>query len=83
MKINKVVNNLKNKGADFQFITSCENNAWLLNIRGKDAEYTPVPHSYVLIDKNKNVKLFCDPRKISRSLKNYFFRRLNFLILNL
>ena len=39
---------------------------------GKDAEYTPVPHSYVLIDKNKNVKLFCDPRKISRSLKNYF-----------
>ena len=72
LKINKVVNNLKNKGADFQFITSCENNAWLLNIRGKDAEYTPIPHSYVLIDKNKKIKLFCDPRKISRSFKNYF-----------
>ena len=35
-KINKVINVIRKKGADFQFITSSENNAWLLNIRGGD-----------------------------------------------
>ena len=68
-KINKIVSNLKKKGADFQFITSSENNAWLLNIRGKDSSYTPIPYSYVLINKNKNIKFFCDLKKISLSLK--------------
>ena len=32
-KINKLVSFLKKRGADFQFISSSENNAWLLNIR--------------------------------------------------
>ena len=68
-KINKIVSNLKKKGADFQFITSSENNAWLLNIRGKDSSYTPIPYSYVLINKNKNIKFFCDLKKISLSFK--------------
>ncbi len=71
-KINKIVSNLKKKGADFQFITASENNAWLLNIRGRDAEYTPIPYSYILVDKKKNVKLFCDLKKISLSFKKYF-----------
>ena len=34
-KINKIVSFLKESGADFQFITASENNAWLLNIRGQ------------------------------------------------
>ena len=71
-KINRVVSNLKSKGADIQFISSSENNAWLLNIRGNDAKYTPIPHSYILIDRYKNIKLFCDLKKIPLSLKRYF-----------
>ena len=46
-KINDVVSNLKIVGADFQFITASENNAWLLNIRGRDAKYSPIPNSYI------------------------------------
>ena len=57
-KISKIIRYLKIKGADFQFITSSENNAWLLNIRGQDSKYTPVPYSYILIDRNKNIKFF-------------------------
>ena len=53
-KINKVSNYLKKKKTDFLFITASENNAWLLNIRGRDTKYTPIPYSYILIDKNKN-----------------------------
>ena len=26
----------------------------LLNIRGRDSNYTPIPNSYILIDKYKN-----------------------------
>ena len=71
-KINDVVSNLKIVGADFQFITASENNAWLLNIRGRDAKYSPIPNSYILIDKNKNIHFFCDLKKITSSLKKDF-----------
>ena len=71
-KINKVVNNLKKKGADYQFITASENNAWLLNIRGRDTEYTPIPNCYVLVKKNKYITFFCDLKKISLSFKREF-----------
>ena len=62
---------MKKIGAEF-FITSSENNAWLLNIRGKDAKYTPIPYCYILIDRNKNIKLFCDLNKITVKLRNSF-----------
>tara|TARA_B100001057_G_scaffold440602_2_gene474620 strand:- start:243 stop:1961 length:1719 start_codon:yes stop_codon:yes gene_type:complete len=68
-KVNKIVSNLKKRGADFQFITASENNAWLFNIRGQDTNYTPMPYSHALIDKKKNIKLFCDLKKITTSLK--------------
>ena len=62
-KINKIINYLKNKKSDFLFITASENNAWLLNIRGRDTKYTPIPYCYILIDKNRNIKFFCDLKK--------------------
>ena len=80
-KIDRLVLNLKIKNADFQFITASENNAWLLNIRGGDSKYSPIPHSYILIDKNKNIKFFCDLRKITPSLKKYF-KKIQFIEIN-
>ncbi len=71
-KIKIIVSKLKKRKADFQFITSSENNAWLLNIRGRDSNYTPIPHSYILIDKHKNILFFCDLKKISKSFKKKF-----------
>jgi len=72
LKIKKIVSKLKKSGADFQFITASENNAWLMNIRGNDSRFTPLPHSHLLIDKKKNVKFFCDLKKISTSFKKKF-----------
>ena len=40
-KIKKLVNILKNKKIDLQFITASENIAWLLNIRGHDSDFSP------------------------------------------
>ena len=72
LKINKITNYLKRRKSDFLFITASENNAWLFNIRGRDTKYTPIPYSYVLIDKNKNIKFFCDLKKISSTFKSNF-----------
>ena len=71
-KINKVINVIRKTGADFQFITSSENNAWLLNIRGGDVNYSPIPHCYILIDNLKNINFFCDMSKISKPLRKKF-----------
>ncbi len=71
-KIRKVVSNLNYSNADYQFITSSENNAWLLNIRGKDSRYSPIPNSFVLIDRKKKVYLFCDLKKINSNFRKKF-----------
>ena len=72
LKINKIFSKLKKNKADYQFITASENNAWLLNIRGNDSKYTPIPCSYILLDRKKNIKFFCDLEKISTSFKKKF-----------
>ena len=48
------------------FITASENNAWLLNIRGHDTKYTPIPNSHALIDKNKNIQYIDKDRTLPR-----------------
>ena len=55
-------------------ITSSENIAWLLNIRGYDSNYSPIPNCFLIIDKMR-VFLFCDLRKINSKLK----KKLNFV----
>ncbi len=82
LKINQVISNLKKKGADYQFITSGENCAWLLNIRGGDSKYTPIPNGYILINKNKDISFFCNLDKISSSFRNHF-KEIEFFELNL
>ena len=77
-KISKISNYLKKKKSDFLFVTASENSAWLLNIRGRDNKYAPIPYSYILIDKNRNIKFFCDLKKISSSFRRNF-KRIKFL----
>ena len=60
---NKIISYLKKKDADFILITASENAAWLLNIRGRDSKYSPIPHCYVLISKDKKISFFCDLQK--------------------
>lgn len=78
LKINKISKYLEKKKSDFLFVTASENNAWMLNIRGRDTKYTPIPYSYVLISKNRDIKFFCDLKKISSSLRKSF-KKIKFL----
>ena len=77
-KINKIVNNLKKNRVDYQFVTASENVAWLLNIRGGDAKYSPIPNSYILVERNKNLTFFCNLKKVNHSFKKYF-KKINFV----
>ena len=40
-----------------------------MNIRGQDSDFTPIPHSYALIDAEKKINLFCNLNKVNSILK--------------
>ena len=90
-KISRLLKELRINKADYIFSTASENIAWLLNIRGHDTNYSPLPYTHLLIDKFANIKLFCDLKKITKALKRdlnkkikiYDFSYLNDFILNI
>ena len=65
-KLNKLIRLSK---VDYLFTTASENVAWLLNMRGCDTDYSPLPNSHAFIGKNKKVFLFCNLKKINKSFK--------------
>ena len=52
-----VSNIIKKNKSDYLFISAPENVAWLLNIRGSDIPYSPIPNCNCLIGKNKKFYL--------------------------
>ena len=71
-KISLLTKKLKEKKIDFQFISSGENIAWLLNIRGNDSKYSPLINAYLTISLDKKINFFCDLKKIGDSFKKKF-----------
>ena len=71
-KVKRLVNILRKKNVNLHFVTASENIAWLLNVRGRDSDFTPIPNSYLAIDSNAKINLFCDLRKIDFSFKKKF-----------
>jgi len=68
-KINKLSKILNKKKINFQFVSSPENVAWLLNLRGSDSEFVPIPNSYLIINSKNKVYFFCNLKKITKKLK--------------
>ena len=73
-KINKICNILKLKKADYLFISSPENVAWLMNIRGYDSPTSPLPNSRLIINKNKKIFLIADKKLTSKVIKEKKFK---------
>ena len=65
-KINVISKYLKKKKADFLFISAPENVAWLLNIRGSDTPYSPLPNSNLLLARNKKLYLIAKKFKTKK-----------------
>ena len=68
-KISLVCNIIKEKNADYLFISAPENVAWLLNIRGSDVPFSPIPNCNLLIRKDKKIHIIADSEKLKNLLK--------------
>lgn len=67
-KLNKVRANMSTKGANYYLLTSLDDIAWLLNIRGNDVPNNPVVISNVLVGEDK-CYLFVDASKVTHDIR--------------
>ena len=68
LKIKKIL--LKNK-VDYLLVTAPENVAWILNIRGHDSAYSPIPNARLLINSKGYIDLFSPLEKVNKIKKNF------------
>ena len=59
----------KNK-VDYLLVTAPENIAWILNIRGHDSIFSPIPNARLLMNKNGDIHFFANPKKITMIKKS-------------
>ena len=76
-KIKKVCLFLKNNKMDYLFISAPENVAWLLNIRGFDNPYSPIPNCRLLINKNGKFVLISNLIKLRKLIKDKKLKKKN------
>ena len=62
-KITLLSNYLSRKKADYIYLSAPENIAWLLNIRGSDTPYSPLPNSNLILSKDKKIYLITEKYK--------------------
>tara|TARA_Y100001970_G_C14191977_1_gene835939 strand:+ start:146 stop:1837 length:1692 start_codon:yes stop_codon:yes gene_type:complete len=67
-KILKVKNIILKRKVDYLLVTAPENVAWMLNIRGYDTSYSPIPNSRLLISDKGKVILFTNLKKLKGEL---------------
>ncbi len=65
-KIDLLTKYLRSKKADYIFISSSENIAWLLNIRGSDTPFSPLPNCNLILSKNKSIYLVTEKYKVKK-----------------
>ena len=70
-KIRKIKNILLKNKVDYLFVTAPENVAWILNIRGHDSKYSPIPNARLLINKKGSIAFFSHYKKIKNIKKNF------------
>ncbi|RMH04572.1 MAG: aminopeptidase P family protein [Nitrospirae bacterium] len=65
----EVAQSLRAQRVDAAIIAAPDSIAWLLNIRGGDVAYTPLPFSRLLLRSDGTALLFLDARKVGRDLQ--------------
>ena len=62
---------LKNDHVEAAVLTAPDSIAWLLNIRGRDVDHTPLPLCLAIFASDASVKLFIDQRKVTPALVSH------------
>ena len=76
-KIVKLKNILSKNKMDYMLVTAPENVAWILNIRGHDSAYSPIPNARLLISNKGDIDLFSQIKKIKK-IKKIFSKKIKF-----
>jgi len=76
-KITKVKNILLKNKVEYLLVTAPENVAWVLNIRGHDSEFSPIPNARLLINSKGDVHLFSPLEKVGK-IKKIFLNKIKF-----
>lgn len=69
-KLDRICDRMKQCGADTHIVTTLDDIAWTLNLRGSDIEYNPVFFAYLLIN-SEGVYLYADCDSFSKEVKEY------------
>lgn len=78
-KCQRVAAIVANQGADLALITTPEAVCWLLNIRGRDVENTPVVLTFALIASDGTVQLFVTPERCDEKVKQHLGNKVQLL----
>jgi Xaa-Pro aminopeptidase len=62
---------LAQQNVDAAVISMPDSIAWLLNLRGGDVGYSPLPLSFAVLKKDASVDLYIDPRKLAPGLDRH------------
>ena len=76
-KISKIKNLLLKNKMNYLLVTAPENVAWILNIRGFDSSFSPIPNARLLINNKGNIDLFTKLEKITK-IKKIFNKKIKF-----
>jgi len=79
LKMDKLIKILKKNKLDYIFITAPENIAWLLNIRGHDNPYSPIPNSNLIVSKNGEKFLFANRKKLRKIIREKKIKKINII----
>ncbi len=81
-KIIRISNYIKKVQSDYLLITAPENVAWTLNIRGGDNPNSPIPNSYLFIDKYENFFLIAEKSKTKKIIEEKVITKSQLIELN-
>jgi Xaa-Pro aminopeptidase len=81
-KISKVVRFLKNNKADYCFISSPENVAWILNIRGHDNPNSPIANARLILNTKKELFLIANENNLNNLLLDNKIKKKQILSIN-
>ncbi|WP_339001267.1 aminopeptidase P family protein [Fusobacterium animalis] len=70
-KVKEIRIALKEKGADYNIISSLDDIAWIYNFRGDDVQHNPVALSFTVISEKK-ASLYINKNKLNEEAKKYF-----------
>ena len=74
-KSSKVKNVLLKNKVDYLLVTAPENVAWILNIRGYDSSFSPIPNARLLINNKRKYRFIFTTRKSNKNKKKIFLKK--------